>query len=1343
MAEEQLIIEVKYDDHGAKQKVDSLTKSFEALNTVTSGKGFTQLNNVAKSLESLGQSLSGISGAGSSLREVARSASALSTAFKSFDGKSVRGLDRIATALNSIKIQNKSLDAVSKLANGLGKLTSAAKDSDLAQNLQAVSKSIATFAQDVVSNISEDTLSRFERLGAAMAGLSSGSGKSFNTSNMSSGAKAASKIFSDLGNNIRKVIRLGWELGKLPFKMILSPIKSIGQGLMDMGTRFNTFLRGIGRIALYRAIRTGIKLVTSAVKEGVNNLYEWAGIVGNSFKPTMDSLATSFTYLRNSIGAAVSPLLDWVAPIVDTIIDKFVSVINVFNQLVATLTGASTWRKATKQAVSYGDAADNAAKGTNNANKAAKELRRTLLGFDEINRLDDEKNSSKTPSTGSGSGNGGSNVNALTFTEQAISQPIKDLAKKIKDAWAKGDFTQIGSDIASKIADGLNSIDWDKKVKPTVKKLATSAGTLINGMFDYNGSKGGKKLWDAIARTIYNGINTAILGYVTFFNTVKWEGIGAGIGAALKKILKNINWTKGNYSVGDALAAFPNAVIDAFTGFSKQFTANDFYKFGNNLGKAVTKALKKIKWKELFDNAITIATGILSAFNGLLEGFDWSGVKDAILKGIKKIPKGKWSTLGIQIGRAIFNVVTFVGYLVDMLVSSIKEGKWGELVRGIKEGISQKIKEKGGWKGVSKGIADFISKNLGAISLLFSFLMLKPLLKGAIKGMFGNALASSLGGTYSATGGGMIKGIKIGALVSLGVDIASNIVGGKGAKKDEETTPEGVLGKLASYTGKGAVAGSLLGPIGALFGGLASGFAGMTSEAYAKDVFSPENNKKWNETVDDAWSDIGSLFGLDYKGTGKFEKKNDVIKGSNNVLGWLGRLLGGTTANAAQPENVGLATNLKPPKGASELYTPNGKQYAIDIRGNLVEVSSKKLKTKQKTISGMVGSIGSTIQKKLNLKKNPLTGMQAIISKVEESLEPGSKTSSGWLAKYTKDPEGEGIKGKEITGFTANYAEKTGAAIKPFTLLDNKIEYKNRFGEAIEEKFTLKGNTAQYDNRTGAAQTAFTLKGNTAQYDKKANGGGLTPTTISNWTAKFTKREAVEKNLKTTVSGWLAKFTDKDSGWKKEKNLVGTKSGWKAEFTKKDGSSKKLIGSKSGWIAEFTKRDDSSKNLKGTTSGWTAKFTKAKESIPKNDKKVTGFTAIISAMKGATQKIASAFGISLNKATGGVYKNGQWYPVTQFAAGGLPGNSGQMFIAREAGPELVGTIGGNTAVMNNDQIVASVSAGVARAVASVMGGGNAPTIEVTIKADSETLYRTVKRGERMANNRYGTAIAMG
>lgn len=74
-----------------------------------------------------------------------------------------------------------------------------------------------------------------------------------------------------------------------------------------------------------------------------------------------------------------------------------------------------------------------------------------------------------------------------------------------------------------------------------------------------------------------------------------------------------------------------------------------------------------------------------------------------------------------------------------------------------------------------------------------------------------------------------------------------------------------------------------------------------------------------------------------------------------------------------------------------------------------------------------------------------------------------------------------------------------------------------------------------------------------------------------------------------------------------------------------------------------------------------------------------------------------------HKADGGIFAGGRWQPITAYANGGLP-DAGQMFVAREAGPEMVGTIGGHTAVMNNDQIVASVSAGVYQAVVSAMGG---------------------------------------
>ena len=52
--------------------------------------------------------------------------------------------------------------------------------------------------------------------------------------------------------------------------------------------------------------------------------------------------------------------------------------------------------------------------------------------------------------------------------------------------------------------------------------------------------------------------------------------------------------------------------------------------------------------------------------------------------------------------------------------------------------------------------------------------------------------------------------------------------------------------------------------------------------------------------------------------------------------------------------------------------------------------------------------------------------------------------------------------------------------------------------------------------------------------------------------------------------------------------------------------------------------------------------------------------------------------------------------IPRLAEGGFP-EEGQMFIAREAGPEMVGNIGRKTAVVNNEQIVSSIAGGVAEA----------------------------------------------
>ena len=93
------------------------------------------------------------------------------------------------------------------------------------------------------------------------------------------------------------------------------------------------------------------------------------------------------------------------------------------------------------------------------------------------------------------------------------------------------------------------------------------------------------------------------------------------------------------------------------------------------------------------------------------------------------------------------------------------------------------------------------------------------------------------------------------------------------------------------------------------------------------------------------------------------------------------------------------------------------------------------------------------------------------------------------------------------------------------------------------------------------------------------------------------------------------------------------------------------------------------------------------------------------------------------------------FDVSYYAMGGFPGE-GEMFVAREAGPELVGSIGNRSAVVNNDQIVDSVSQGVYQAVVSAMGSSRGDQV-VEAKVNDKVLFEVLVSRARQETVRTG------
>ena len=212
------------------------------------------------------------------------------------------------------------------------------------------------------------------------------------------------------------------------FEKVKSTVSGASASAHKASGVFSNFFSSLSRIAKLRMLRGIIRSITTAFKEGTENIYQYSVALGNAdashFASTMDSLASSMLYMKNSIGAVVAPLLTSLLPTIQTIVNAFVTATQVVAQFFAALGGQVTFTRAKEQATTW----KNVGKAAGGAAAAAKEYKNTILSFDEIHALND------TPS-GGGGGGGGAAVPDYSdmFEEAPISQKIKDLVQFLKD----------------------------------------------------------------------------------------------------------------------------------------------------------------------------------------------------------------------------------------------------------------------------------------------------------------------------------------------------------------------------------------------------------------------------------------------------------------------------------------------------------------------------------------------------------------------------------------------------------------------------------------------------------------------------------------------------------------------------------------------------------------------------------------------------------------------------------------------------------------------------------------------------------------------------------------------
>ena len=98
--------------------------------------------------------------------------------------------------------------------------------------------------------------------------------------------------------------------------------------------------------------------------------------------------------------------------------------------------------------------------------------------------------------------------------------------------------------------------------------------------------------------------------------------------------------------------------------------------------------------------------------------------------------------------------------------------------------------------------------------------------------------------------------------------------------------------------------------------------------------------------------------------------------------------------------------------------------------------------------------------------------------------------------------------------------------------------------------------------------------------------------------------------------------------------------------------------------------------------------------------------------------------------------------VGQYASGGFP-QTGQLFMANEAGPELVGNIGRRTAVANQGQITEGIATATYNAISRALAenrGNNGTNPQVNVYLGNERLYSGYSNYQDEQSNMYGVAL---
>lgn len=293
------------------------------------------------------------------------------------------------------------------------------------------------------------------------------------------------------------------------FNKMANNAKKAGKKAENIFTRLgNSVKKILSRMIIWRTINA----IIISIEQGFQNM----AVASEKANATLSGLQSSFTLVKNSIASAFMPALQAIAPLLNRVAIAIANFANSIGAMFAKLRGDKTFTKAVYVQQDF-------AAGLNKSNKAAKELKGTLAGFDQINLIQQQD---------SGAGAAADAVGGM-FEEADVETSMGKFSQRLYDF-----FDQVRKKIPQSVIDRFTS---------SVEKLRKAWNSLREN-----------KVWDGLINVLSSIVAIGASAVISTLATA-FEALGAAI-SFLDSLLKG-DW-EGMAKSLEALISAPFNLIN-------------------------------------------------------------------------------------------------------------------------------------------------------------------------------------------------------------------------------------------------------------------------------------------------------------------------------------------------------------------------------------------------------------------------------------------------------------------------------------------------------------------------------------------------------------------------------------------------------------------------------------------------------------------------------------------------------------------------------------------------------------------------------------------------------------